>query len=58
MKIERTHFRAMAYKNLDAFTSRYNNGSAFSSSSYISSCDSDSVDGGGVQVVDGVGVAR
>ena len=39
-------------------TSREKYGSAVSSSSYISSCDSDSVDSGGVQVVDGVGVAR
>ena len=39
-------------------TSREKDGSAVSSSSYISSCDSDSVDSGGVQVVDGVGVAR
>ena len=38
-------------------TSREKYGSAVSSSSYISSCDSESVDSGGVQVVDGVGVA-
>ena len=42
----------------EAYTSREEYGSAVSSSSYISSCDSDSVDSGGVQVVDGVGVAR
>ena len=39
-------------------TSREKYGSAVSSSSYISSSDSDSVVSGGVQVVDGVGVAR
>ena len=33
-------------------------GSAVSGSSYISSSDSVGVDGGGVQVVDGVGVVR
>ena len=39
-------------------TSREKYGSAVSSSSYISSSNGDSVDSGGVQVVDGVGVAR
>ena len=38
------------------YTSSEKYGSAVCSSSYISSCDS--VDSGGVQVVDGVGVAR
>ena len=40
------------------FTSREKYGSAVSSSSYISSSDCESVVSGGVQVVDGVGVAR
>ena len=39
-------------------TCRNHDGNTGVCSSSISSCDSDSVNGGGVQVVDGVGVAR
>ena len=39
-------------------TCRNHDGNTCVCSSSISSCDSDSVDGGGVQVVDGVCVAR
>ena len=39
-------------------TSRNDDGKTSISSSYIGSCDSECVDSGGVQLVDGVGSAR